>query len=798
MHVLIVDDNVGFSRLLRNQLVPDGFRVSATNDPAGARASALANQPNVLVVDADLPRGGAEVALEGICQVLKAPAHTFLLTERSPEKPDIVALAAHFGASEVLVRPIPMLQFAEMITAVLESEPGTVPSPSAAPAERPLAPWEADPNWGMERPELKVRTSKPVHDDPTLPRLDLLSDEAVGEALLPPEPRLRHDPAAQEAQEAQADEEPLQEEAPLHELAPPPKFETPEMPLEFSKPSFQTFDEEPVVSPPQPPPKLAVVAPPPPTPPAGPRVVRAEPERPRAPWEDDPDWGKSDEAPQPPKRKKKKKRPRPQPSVVLDEPVVDTGPVIQRPRVLNVGILQTLTKIWARRHSGTLRAENHPGTALFADGAPADVMSEIFAKEALESTLELTFSENRSEPNTRRENFTDILWGAAKELAEPQFVRIYGSKALEDCAWPAALDELPVAKEIKRVAAASDGYISLADLLDAIGVGGLPRIGLELSALEAMGIVKFAPVREAKVVRPVLLRKPEPLPEPDAVEEAATRRSGRLRMEDDLADAELAAAGLTPDETPTLRDVSIDKEPTLDAPARPRGRRKRPSMRGEMELKRLRREKEHLERSDEWTVLGIPPTEDRSMVKAAAARMKQRYQDIAADEELSEEARRLASDIAGMVGRAAEMARPPTDNPMQSSREDQAFGAGRKAMAGKDWDSAVRCFRTAYKADLNNAEFMGYYGWSMWRLAESKNDAESAKLREDGIEMMRLSDQFDNGNDHIQLFLASAEREKGELARAEARCNRILKRDEDFPGVAMLLAEITRAKAAKS
>ena len=700
--------------------------MSATNDPAGARASALANQPNVLVVDADLPRGGAELALEGICEVLKASVHTFLLTDRSPEKPDIVALAESFGAKRILVRPIPMLQFAEMIHEILASEPRTHPAPTDEVSERPVAPWERDPNWGMKRPEPKARTSRPVRDDPTLPPLETMSEGSIGAVLLPPEPRPGAEPVA----------------------------------------PFQ---------------------------------------RPTAPWEEDAEWGRDSE----PAASQKEGRELPPSPPPLAPPVTRAMHIrpskeaepepevpLQRQRVLNIGILRTLTKIWGRRQSGTLKAANHPGTALFADGAPADVMSEIFAKESLESTLDLTFSETRSKPNHRRPSFTSILWGAAMELAEPRFIRFNGGKALGDCAWPATLDELPIHQDIRKIAASADGYINLSDLIDAISVTDVKRVGEELSALECMGILKFAPVREAKVSKPLLFRPPEPEAPAVVVETGSQRRSGRLRIVDDLADEELRDAGLAPEQTPVSGEPSLDEEPTRDGPPRPR--RARSLRQAQMELKRLRREKEHLSRADEWTVLGIPPTDNRALVKAAAARMKQRYDDLAGDDGIHDEARRIAAELSVMVERAAEMARPPSDNPLKASREDQAFLAGERAMAAKDWETAVGCFRTAYKADLDNAAFMGHLGWAMWRLAEHKHDADASKLRDDGIEMLRLSDQFDNGSDQIQLYLATAERERGEFARAEARCIRIQKREPSFPGVDMLLDEIRRAKAANT
>ena len=681
MRVLIVDDNVGFARLLRDQLRPSGIQVNATPDPSGARASAKANQPTVLVVDAELPDRGAELALTGIVEVLQAPAHLVLVTERSPESPENQALAEAFGAAEVLRQPLPMLQLADILQRIVQGEPGLAPAEKKAPAEKPAAPWEQDPNWGLDRPRPQVRTTVPVRDDPTLTR--------------PPAPAERG-----------------------------------------TKP------------------------------------------RPLAPWEKDPDWGASEP----------KAPPAPAPvttgfKAALDASFADTPEEpSEPPRILNVSILRKITRIWARRLAGTLKAKGHPGSALFAEGAPSDVMSEIFVKEALESRLELGFSETRTEPNFRRGEFTKLLWRTATELADPDFILRHGHKALEDCAFPKALDELPVHRDVKNLAQTADPYLPVSALLEALSSSSR-EVSEQISALERLGLFKFADVRKAKAKKASYKRALEPAPMPELVEDRRGKRSGRLRMDEDTVDIPAPRGGrLRQDEA---RPPEPQGPPTS-------------AVDHELLVERLRRERDNLARADAWTVLGIPPTDDKREIRTAADRMLYRYHGIMDDTSNPEDARALAEEIASMVDKAIDNARPIGEEPqLVDSKEEQAFKQGQRAVRLKDWEMAVRCFRTAVRGEMNNPKYMGWQGWAQWRLAEQKSGADQARLRDDGLEMMRLSDSFDPSDDDVQLFLAQAELDSGILPRAKGRAQRVKERNPNAPGVDLLLNAIHRAVAAQ-
>ncbi|MCP4808408.1 MAG: response regulator [Proteobacteria bacterium] len=667
MRVLIVDDNVGFARLLRDQLRPERIDVAATPDPSGARASARANRPDVLVVNAELPDDGCAKALDGIAEVLKKPAHVLLVTERSPTHEDVQALAERYGASHVAQQPLPMLGFVDILERALKTPAGLQPTDRVPAGEKPKAPWEQDPNWGLERPRPQVRTTVPVRGDPTLTR--------------PPAPAERGD-----------------------------------------KP------------------------------------------RPLAPWEKDPAWGAEKAPPKP--------KPAPATTTFAASFAQTPEEPSEPPRLLNVSILRKLTRVWARRLAGTVTAKGHPGSAAFADGAPNDVMSEIFVQEALESRLELKFSETRSESNNRRLAFSKLLWRTAIELADPDFILRHGDKALEDCAFPAALEELPVHRDVKRLAESADPYLSVHALLDALNSTN-SGVGEQLSALERLGLFKFASVRKAKASKKANYRRAlETAPMPDLVEDRRGRRSGRVRAGDDERGGRVRA-----------------QEPVGPPPS---------AVDHSLMIERLRRERDQLARADAWIVLGIPPTEDRGQIRSAADRMLYRYHGIMDDPENPDEAREIAEEIAAMVDAAIRNAKPIGEEPdLVATKEEQVFEQGRRGVRLKDWDMAVKCFRTALKGDLNNARYMGWQGWAQWRLAEQKTGADQARLRDDGLEMMRLSDCFDTSDDDVQMFLAQAELDSGILPRAKGRAARVKERTPMQPGVDMLLQQIHRAIAAQ-
>ena len=653
MRVLILDDNPSFARRVRDQLKSAGHAISACVDAQGARASAKANPPAVVLADADLEDVGT--CLEAMQQVLSEAAHLVLISEeRGPGHEFIRGLCESFGASRVLMRPVPMLHLGEVLDEVVTQAPGLEPKPVDEVRERPVAPWDADPNWGLNRPGPQVRTSRPVRNDPTLTPTPALS-------------------------------------APPELPKPPPKPRTPPPPP--PKPRYR----------PPPPPKPRFEAPPPPRP--APTPARGE-------------------------------------------------------RVINKANLRRLGNIWARRLSGQLKAANHPGTGLFADGAPVDIMSSIFARESIESTKQLDFAEGRGGSNVNRHDWGQELLTRALTLAQPDFLDRNGGRALQPCSWPEAIGDLELRADLITLARSADGYLPLFDHITAVGVDG--RLGRELSALVELGILRLSAPTRSTVEKPKLVRreelKAEPEPELDATPK---RRSGRLR-----------------------RGGGRDKAATPQ------------TLSPEQQLAQLRKELSSLSKADAWTILGISSDSGEEAVRSASTRLLERYEGIAGNPAYGPDIHRLAKEIAELVRYASKGAKPRDTKLPQGPDlsglppEQQLFERGRMAVDAEDWNLAHKCFRKAQRIRMDDPRIMGWRGWAMWRLAGQSSGAEAGKLRSEGKELLELSDSWDASLDMCQFFLATAELESKQLERAAMRVQRLERRDSKVPGLDRLAARI--------
>lgn len=109
---LVVDDDPDIAQLLELLLGDLGFQVSSTGDAASAVAQALANPPDVLVVDVELP------GLSGNTAVFRLRAqgytgHIVTLSATPTEEARAQAIAA--GSNQYLTKPINIEQFVRAI-----------------------------------------------------------------------------------------------------------------------------------------------------------------------------------------------------------------------------------------------------------------------------------------------------------------------------------------------------------------------------------------------------------------------------------------------------------------------------------------------------------------------------------------------------------------------------------------------------------------------------------------------------------------------------------------------------------
>ncbi|MBI4803126.1 MAG: response regulator transcription factor [Elusimicrobia bacterium] len=100
--ILIVDDDSGTLEFYRFVLEGAGFTVEAASDATTAMAACEAFNPDMLLLDWDMPGGGGKAVLNKIWTLLgkKIPA---LFITGMPEKVDVDLLA---GRISVLTKPV--------------------------------------------------------------------------------------------------------------------------------------------------------------------------------------------------------------------------------------------------------------------------------------------------------------------------------------------------------------------------------------------------------------------------------------------------------------------------------------------------------------------------------------------------------------------------------------------------------------------------------------------------------------------------------------------------------------------
>ncbi len=128
--VLIVDDELKITRLLRDYLQQAGFRVVTAADGPGALSVARAEAPDMIVLDLGLP------GLDGldVTRRLRAGSDVpiVMLTARAEESDRIVGL--ELGADDYIVKPFSPREVVARIRAVLRRVDASVEHPDVITA----------------------------------------------------------------------------------------------------------------------------------------------------------------------------------------------------------------------------------------------------------------------------------------------------------------------------------------------------------------------------------------------------------------------------------------------------------------------------------------------------------------------------------------------------------------------------------------------------------------------------------------------------------------------------------------
>jgi two-component system alkaline phosphatase synthesis response regulator PhoP len=123
--VLVVDDELKITRLLRDYLQQAGFRVVIAADGPGALSVARAEQPDMIVLDLGLP------GIDGldVTRALRRSSNVpiIMLTARAEEADRIVGL--ELGADDYLVKPFSPKELVARVRAVLRRVDASVEAP---------------------------------------------------------------------------------------------------------------------------------------------------------------------------------------------------------------------------------------------------------------------------------------------------------------------------------------------------------------------------------------------------------------------------------------------------------------------------------------------------------------------------------------------------------------------------------------------------------------------------------------------------------------------------------------------
>jgi two-component system alkaline phosphatase synthesis response regulator PhoP len=124
--ILVVDDELKITRLLRDYLQQAGFRVVTATDGPGALTAARAERPDMIVLDLGLP------GLDGldVTRTLRKSSDVpiIILTARAEESDRIVGL--ELGADDYLVKPFSPKELVARVRAVLRRVDASVEAPA--------------------------------------------------------------------------------------------------------------------------------------------------------------------------------------------------------------------------------------------------------------------------------------------------------------------------------------------------------------------------------------------------------------------------------------------------------------------------------------------------------------------------------------------------------------------------------------------------------------------------------------------------------------------------------------------
>jgi two-component system, OmpR family, phosphate regulon response regulator OmpR len=146
-HILVVDDDARLRGLLSRYLSGEGFRVTAADNAADARAKLRSINPDLLVLDVMMPGESGLELTEALRRESTHNLPVLLLTARGTPEDRIAGFEA--GADDYLGKPFEPRELVLRIRAMLRR--ATPPPPESQGGPIRLGPLEFDPDRGELR-----------------------------------------------------------------------------------------------------------------------------------------------------------------------------------------------------------------------------------------------------------------------------------------------------------------------------------------------------------------------------------------------------------------------------------------------------------------------------------------------------------------------------------------------------------------------------------------------------------------------------------------------------------------------
>ncbi len=425
-----------------------------------------------------------------------------------------------------------------------------------------------------------------------------------------------------------------------------------------------------------------------------------------------------------------------------------------------------LANLWLERATGLLRVTSEEVAigrqVAFSDGGLVDRRDVSIVEIALAgATLAFSPSLDKSAEAGDRMLLIQTLWAAAYAPGEVRFAEVHAFEAMVVTA-SAELCTL-VSESTARVLRDSDGARALGEVI--VQQGTTPAaVSAELNAMHRLGLLRFvAPAAQPTERRGRVadlagettsssLRR--------ARSQSSSRRTSRLAsaMSSSNASTRATSHGLSGERRSGRATVA---------------ERFRRSGGADGIQKRLELELVRLKDAAPAEVLGIPMDAGNSLVEEIGQRMKARYDDLAVDESLTEEAQAAARQLARLVeiaverwGHSHERARLDPTTQREAIMLEQAW----VLIDAGDFPRADRVLTKARELAMANADILAALGWARFHNPERPAEQRT----EEGRDFLMLAEQFDPAEPKILWMLCRVLAGSGKPEAALARAKRLV------------------------